>query len=118
MLIKKNAPNNKTSDKLVVWRIINIVVTGVMLGCFGLSFYFIYVYIYQTIGTTDAIVALNASANQQIINIGDFNQAEKQMKLKKSLIATPYNLRNIFAFSHTVILPNSTSTPTSTKKLP
>ncbi|MDO8626089.1 MAG: hypothetical protein Q7K39_01355 [Candidatus Magasanikbacteria bacterium] len=118
MLIKRPRLPDWRQDHLLVWRLINWVVVGILLASVLLSSYFIYVYIFQTLESANAIAILNANSNYDVVNLTDFKIVEEKVAVKQAVEDPENSLRNIFIYdeSNTALQPNSPTDQTKPER--
>lgn len=80
------------------WRLLNIVILGLLLSGAMFTYYFIYQNIYSTIANANAIVSLRSSLNIYDLDLQAYEKATAAIKQKKQLEDIPANIRNIFYY--------------------
>jgi len=89
------------------WRIISILVIGVMAVSAFLTADFIYKNIYVTLSNANDIVILSSHLSIDTIDLKNYNLAEERKKYKTENFTWPQNIRNIFNYA---ISASSTTT--------
>ena len=97
--------------KYTNWKILALLINGLLLGSIIWSVYFLYQYAYTTLNNADAIVILNSNLGVDIVDNRSFTAAENSIKLKKDLPDIGNKSRNIFYYGNEI-----TTSTTSTKK--
>jgi hypothetical protein len=99
----------KSKGRFFYWRIINLLIGGILAGGIMLTFYFIQQSIFSAIANANAIVSLQSSANLDIIDLPAFEQATKNIALKSVKIKIEPDIRNIFVYggSQSITAPSS-----------
>ena len=92
--------------KYTNWKILALLISGLLLGSIIWSVYFLYQYAYTTLNNADAIVVLNSNLGVDVIDNKAFSTAQNAIKLKKDLPEIGTKLRNIFYYGN----ENATST--------
>ena len=85
--------------KYGLWRIIYILVFGLLATSIFLTSYFIYQTIYIGIANANAIVASQLNFNIYNLNISSFEKSLSAINQKKQLGDFPPRVRNIFFYS-------------------
>jgi hypothetical protein len=88
------------------WRMLNILIIGLLVSGAMFTYHFIYQNIYSTIANANAIVSLRTNLNIYDLNLQAYEKAEGAITQKKQLEGFPPNLRNIFFYN--VIISTST----------
>ncbi len=109
---KIDIPGYRQFGKL---KIISLVVIGLILFAFGLSIYFVYRNIYQTIGEMQSIIILKSQMNTEVINF-DKLQKVKEKWAEKQTSTTPQLNRDPFYAAPTTSTLDITTHPTANKK--
>ncbi len=102
-----------SSSRFAHWRMLSLILFGVMLGSLLLSFYFVYNYVYRTIDAADAVVSLNSSLNDTL-DIATFSKFETALTLKQQLASSTITLRYPFSYADNDV---STSSPRSSSTI-
>lgn len=98
------------TGKYALWRFINIIIMGALIGGALLTYVFIYQNIYNTISNTYAITELNANINWTALNSQDYTKAQDILKQKAEIKQISRTIRNIFSYAGSSIPTSSTST--------
>lgn len=101
----------KPKGRFLYWRVINLLIGGLLAGGAMLTFYFIQQSIFSAIANANAIVSLKSSVNLDFIDLPGFEQATKNIGLKSAKIKIEPNIRNIFVYggSQTTTSPSSSN---------
>ncbi|MEK7131710.1 MAG: hypothetical protein AAB797_03195 [Patescibacteria group bacterium] len=91
------------------WRLLNIVVLGLLVSGSMFTYYFIYQNIYSAIANANSIIALQSNLNIYDLDLQAYEKAEAAITQKKRLEEFPLNIRNIFYYN------TGTSTYANTK---
>ncbi len=83
------------------WRLLSIIVVGVMTIATIASLWFMYKNIYSTIQNSTVIVSLNDSNSWQTIDLVTFQKIEARLKEKMASPDWPTPLRNMFVYEET-----------------
>lgn len=94
------------------WRMLNIVILGILVSGAMFTYYFIYQNIYSTIANANAIISLRSSLSIFDLDLQAYEKAQAAIAQKKHLEEFPSNIRNIFYYKTTT----STYANTNTKK--
>jgi len=104
-----NKPFEKVRGKLKIpiaykgkygfWRLLNIVILGLLVFGAMFTYYFIYQNIYSTIANANAIVSLKSNIHIHTLDLPAYEKAEAAVKQKRRLEEIPSNIRNIFYYS-------------------
>ena len=81
-----------------LWRLINILILGLLLSGAMFTYYFIYQNIYSTIANANAIVSLRSNLNIYDLDLQAYEKAQTAIVQKKQLEEFPPNIRNIFYY--------------------
>ena len=92
------------------WRLINIIILGLLLSGAMFTYYFIYQNIYSTIANANAIVALRSNQNIFDLDLQAYEKAKAAIAQKKHLEEIPLNLRNIFYYNTAASIYVNTNT--------
>ncbi len=93
------------------WRVLSIIIIGVLTGSVIMSSYFSYQNIYQTIADANAVVVLSSTVGSDIINIPEYEKAEQFLERKRAPFFFAEGARNIFTYATaSSTLPGATST--------
>ncbi|OGH92231.1 MAG: hypothetical protein A2534_01845 [Candidatus Magasanikbacteria bacterium RIFOXYD2_FULL_39_9] len=95
--------------KYGLWRLIYILIFGVLLSAVLFTYYFIYQNIYSAIANANAVTSIKSNLNIYNLDIPAFEKAAAAINKKQIREEFPPNIRNIFFYSS-----NSVATPTST----
>lgn len=102
----------KPANKYTKWKIVSLVVIGLLAVGVILTFYFVYQYTYTTLSNANVIILLNSNLNVDPIDNKAYQLSQNILKLKKEEVsAIPDNLRNIFYY----VEGQSTTTTKTTK---
>lgn len=115
MLTNNNTNSNKIfsdSRKYIRWRIVSIVVVGIMVGSAMYAASFVYKNIYVTLANANTIVVLSSNLGVDAVDIKNYNLAEEKKKKKMEDYSWPKDLRVIFKYENNF----NTSTSTTTTK--
>ncbi len=80
------------------WRLLNILIFGLLVSGAMFTTYFIYENIYSTIANANAIVSLRSNLNIYDLDLKAYEKAENAIAQKKRLDTFPANIRNIFYY--------------------
>lgn len=108
MLINKNLDINQifgSAGKYARWRIISILIVGIMIGSAFYTTNFIYKNIYTTLANANTIIVLSSSLGVDAVDIKNYTLAEEKKQKKAETFVWPTNLRTIFNYE---ITPSST----------
>ncbi len=108
MSINKNLDVNQIfghAGKYAHWRIISILIVGVMIGSAIYTTNFVYSNIYTTLSNANTIIVLSSSLGVDAVDIKNYNLAEEKKKRKAESFTWPTNPRVIFNYE---ITPSST----------
>lgn len=94
------------------WRLLNIVILGLLVFGAMFTYYFIYQNIYSTIANANAIVSLRSNLNIYDLDLEAYEKAQAAIAQKKHLEEFPPGIRNIFYYTTTT----STYANTTTKR--
>ncbi|TAN34168.1 hypothetical protein EPN28_00295 [Patescibacteria group bacterium] len=89
------------SGRYAHWRVLNLIIVGLLLGGAMFTFYFIQQNIFSSIANANAIVALRANASADTVNLQAFAAAKDAIAEKKIKIELNTALRNIFFYAAT-----------------
>ncbi len=81
------------------WRLLNIVILGLLVFVAMFTYYFIYQNIYITIANANAIVSLKSSLSIYDLDLQAYEKAKAAIVQKKHLEEFPLNIRNIFYYT-------------------
>ena len=81
------------------WRLLNIVMFGLLVFGAMFTYYFIYENIYSTMDNASAIVSLRSNLNIYDLDIPAYEKARAAIAQKKHLEEFPANIRNIFYYN-------------------
>ena len=102
-------PNTKTINpqkifkepgKYTAWKILELVIIGLLIGGIMWTINFLYKYAYITLDNTQAIVILNSSAGIDTIDDKSFGAIKAAIKLKNDLPNIDSKIRNIFYYGN------------------
>lgn len=82
-----------------LWRLINIVILGLLVFGAMFTYYFIYQNIYSTIANANAIIALKSSVNIYDLDLQAYEKARAAIEQKKRTEEFPLKIRNIFDYN-------------------
>jgi len=85
--------------KYGLWRLINIVIFGLLISGSMFTYYFIYENIYSTIANANAIVSLRSGLSIYDLDLQAYEKARAAITQKKQLEEIPSNIRNIFYYN-------------------
>lgn len=111
-----SAHNNKPpilityTGKYALWRFINIIIMGALVGGAIFTYCFIYQNIYNTISNTYAITELNSNITWTTLNSQDYDKTQNILQQKSELKPTPVKIRNIFSYGSQTTTTTTTST--------
>lgn len=113
LLLKKNLVLRRPSA-YTVWKIISMILIGLMIGSVIVSSYFIYSHVYRTLSDANTIIILNSSTLIDDVNLTGFEKAKQNVENKMPTTTISKNLRSIFVFVSTtpqtnVIVNSSTA---------
>lgn len=81
------------------WRLLNIIILGVLVFVAMFTYYFIYQNIYSTIANANAITSLRSNLNIYDLDLPAYERAQIAIAQKNHLEIIPNNIRNIFYYS-------------------
>lgn len=94
------------------WRLINILIFGLLISGAMFTYYFIYQNIYSTIANANAITSLQANVNIYDLDLQAYEKAVAAITQKKHIEEIPSNIRNVFYYgANTSTLSNSSTKP-------
>lgn len=94
------------------WRLINIVIFGLLISGAMFTYHFIYQNIYSTIANANAITSLQANVNIYDLDLQAYEKATLAIAQKKRIEEIPSNIRNIFYYgTNTSTFLNSSTRP-------
>lgn len=97
--------------KYGLWRLIYILIFGVLLSSILFTYYFIYQNIYSAIANANAITSIKTNLNIYNLDIPAFEKATAAINKKLTQEEFPANIRNIFYYNNNpAVTPVSTST--------
>lgn len=97
----------KPANKYTIWKIAGMLITGLLIACTMIVFYFVYQYSYLTLSNANSILTLSSDLGLDLIDNKNFNISQDIINSKKSLPQINDKLRNIFYY---VQSPSSTTT--------
>lgn len=83
---------------LVLWRLITFLILGLLTASFLLSYYFIYVHIFQTFDLANAITALNNNMSYSVLDMAGYQAVKQKIDARTAIPVPPKATRNIFTF--------------------
>ena len=92
------------------WRLLNIVIMGLLAFGVMFTYYFIYQNIYSNITNANAIVSLRSSLHIYDLDLQAYEKAVIAIAQKKQLEKFPPNIRNIFSYNKNTSTYASTNT--------
>lgn len=81
------------------WRLLNIVIFGLLIFGAMFTYYFIYQNIYSAIANANAIVSLKSKINIYDLDLQAYEDAQTAIAKKKHSEEFPANIRNIFYYN-------------------
>ncbi len=81
------------------WRLLNILILGILVSGAMFTYYFIYQNIYSTIANANAIVALKSSLSIFDLDLQAYEKARAAITQKKYMEDFPPKTRNIFYYN-------------------
>lgn len=94
------------------WRMMNIIILGLLVSGTMFTYYFIYQNIYSTIANANAVVALRLSQDVFDLDLQAYEKAEAVIRQKTQPEEIPDNIRNIFYYrTSTPIYANTNTQP-------
>lgn len=90
----------KEPGKYTTWKILELVIIGLLIGGIMWTINFLYEYAYITLDNTQAIVILNSSAGIDTIDDKSFNAIKTAIKLKNDLPNIDNKIKNIFYYGN------------------
>lgn len=108
MSINKNLDISQifgNAGKYARWRIVSILIVGIMVGSALYTADFIYKNIYTTLSNANTIIALSSNLGIDAVDVKNYNLAEEKKKEKAESFIWPENLRNVFNYE---ITPSTT----------
>jgi len=93
------------------WRLLNIVIFGLLISGTMFTYYFIYQNIYSTIANANAIVSLRSNLNIYDLDLKAYDKARVAIGQKKQIEEFPANIRNIFYYNTNSSTYANTNTP-------
>jgi hypothetical protein len=108
-----NKANLTTPTKYRLWRLVYILVFGLLSFGIALTAYFIYQTIYSGIANSNAIISTNLASNTYSLDMASYEKSLTAITQKKQLEKFEPNLRNVFYYAQTQNTSTyvSTSTP-------
>ena len=97
----------KPANRFTPWKVLALVVFGLLMAGVILIFYFVYQYSYLTLSNANAIIVLNSNLGADAIDYKNFEISQTTIQLKKSSIVIPEKIRNIFYYVETTTATNS-----------
>ncbi|MFA5770923.1 MAG: hypothetical protein WC894_05520 [Patescibacteria group bacterium] len=101
----------KPANRYTIWKVVGMLIIGLLLACTMLVFYFIYQYSYLTLSNANAILTLSSNLGVDIVENNNFKISQDIINSKKSLPEITNKIRNIFYYVET----SSSTTTASTK---
>ena len=92
------------------WRLLNIVILGLLVSGAMFTYYFIYQNIYSTIANANAITSIRSNINIYDLDLPAYEKAQVAIAQKKLLEEIPPNIRNIFYYNTTTSTYANTNT--------
>ena len=97
--------------KYGLWRLVYILIFGILLSSVLFTYYFIYQNIYTSVANANAIVSIQSNLNIYNLDISTFEKAAAAIDKKQVREEFPANTGNIFNYNNSpVVSPISTST--------
>lgn len=91
-----------------MWRLINIIIIGLLISGAMFTYYFIYQNIYSTIANANAITSLKSSVNIYDLDLQAYEKARNAIAQKTQMEGFPSKIRNIFYYSTSTYAASST----------
>ncbi|HSR89406.1 MAG TPA: hypothetical protein VLK22_03385 [Candidatus Udaeobacter sp.] len=98
MLIKSGKTTLTYKGNYGFWRLLKIIIIGILVYGAMFTCYFIYQNIYSTIANANAIVALKSKAGGYDLDLQAYQKARTAITQKNHLEEIPTNVRNIFYY--------------------
>ena len=92
------------------WRLLNIVIIGLLISGAMFTYYFIYQNIYSTIANANALVALRSNLDIYDLDLQAYEKANTAIAQKKHMEDIPLKIRNIFYYNTTTSIYANTTT--------
>lgn len=99
----------KQSGRYGHWRIINLLVVGVMIGSVMLTGFFIYQNLFTTLNNAYIVTVLSSDLGVDTVDLNNYERAQTILEQKRREFKIPADLRNIFIYAS----PTSTVSTTS-----
>ncbi len=99
MLINKSKIIVAYKGRYGFWRLINIVIFGLLISGAMFTYYFIYQNIYSTIANANAITSLQSNLNIYDLDLQAYEKARTAITLKTQAQEIPADIRNIFYYN-------------------
>lgn len=112
-----NKPINlkfKPPGKYAGWRLLSIVLVGLLLSTALFTFYFIYNNIYATMADANAVLILNTQLGGEAIDQAAYEKAVQLLAVKNTPFVIPTTTRDIFDNRTITMYEQTTSTSFST----
>ena len=107
-----NTSGNKIfgkSGKYERWRIISILVVGLMLASALFAANFVYKNIYITLSNANTIIVLSSNLGVDAVDTKNYNLAEEKKAAKNNAFSWPKETRKIFDYAITVTTTTTTT---------
>lgn len=102
----------KNPSRYTVWKILELIIIGLLMASIMWTINFLYQYAYITLDNAEAIVILNAVSGTDTVDSRSFDAVQKAVNLKKELSNIDPKIRNILYYGN----ENTTGTKKSLKK--
>jgi len=110
MLMSKPKMPTFYRGKYGLWRLVYILIFGVLISIVLFTYYFIYQNIYSAIANANAITSIKSNLNIYNLDIPAFEKASAAINKKQNQEDFPANIRNIFSYNNGSAVPTPTST--------
>lgn len=91
----------KPANRFTFWKVVALIIIGLLMAGTILIFYFVYQYTYITLSNANAIIVLNSSLGADVIDYKNFKISQDKIKLKIEQQPIPEKVRNIFYYVET-----------------
>ncbi|MBI2038137.1 MAG: hypothetical protein HYT15_04420 [Candidatus Magasanikbacteria bacterium] len=110
MLLSKDKILPSLKTEYSHWRLIYILIFGLLASAVALTYYFIYQNVYSAIANANAIISLQSSLNIYNLDIPAFEKATAAIEKKQKIGGFPSNSRNIFYYNSSTSTYGNSST--------
>ena len=107
---KKGGLELNIKGRYGVWRLLNLLILGVICAGVFLTFFYIYQNIYSTLYNSNIIINLRTNAAIYELDVNAYEKARAAIEKKKIVVKIPGDLRNVFSYKLITTSTNATST--------